>query len=153
MTDDERKNLQKVDSGSPGNLPADTSIALTQKEVLDLTGLSREQISELKYQHAAGMIDIKKKAEELSVDVGALDAALGSFVDQTAKATQAGASATITHTQTTSLGRTEVVIGNTVRALKGKLSRSAIGGEDRTLWIVGIIAVVAVVVALIVGTR
>lgn len=56
---------------------------------------------------------------------------------------------TLTHTQTTSLGRTEIVIGNTVRAASGKLSASATGVADRTPWIIAIVAVCAVVIALI----
>lgn len=145
------KEIQTENADSQENLPATESINLTNKHVLDLTGLSVGQISELKQQHAAGMIDIQRKATELKVDVGALDAALASFTDQTARATQAGASATITHTQTTSIGRTEVVIGNTEKAAAGKISRSGRGEVDRALWIVGIVAVAAIIIALVVA--
>lgn len=150
MTNEAGKGLQKVE-GASGNLPTDTTIRLTQNEVLELTGLDATQIAELKNQHAAGVIELKKKADELKIDVAALDAALSSFSDQTAKATQAGAHATITHTQDSSLGRTEVVIGNTEKAASGKISRSGTGEQDRTLWIVGIVVVAAIVIALIVS--
>jgi hypothetical protein len=83
------------------------------------------------------------------VEIGALDAALGSFTDQTQRATNAGASATITHTQTSSLGRTEVVIGNTEKAASGKVSRSAAGEDNKTIMIVAIAAVTAVIVAVV----
>lgn len=142
------QELQRVEPPE-GKLPAERSIRLDQQSVLDLSGLSDSEVAELKKQYNSGMIDIHKKAAELKVDVGALDAALGSFTDQTAKATQAGAHATITHSQTSALGRTEVVIGNTDRAAAGKLSASAAGLQDKTLWIVGIVAIAAIIVAMI----
>lgn len=148
------KSEQKTHSGHLINsdaITADKSISFTNQQVIDLTGLDDSQISELKQEYASGMIDIQKKAAELRVDVSALDASLSSFNEQTSRASQAGASATITHTQTTSIGRTEVVIGNTEKAATGKISRSASGGADRTLLIVGIIAVAAVVVAIIIS--
>ena len=122
---------------------------LTQNQVLDLSHLTDDQIQELKIQYNSGMIDIQKKAAELKVDVAALDATLGSFTDQTARATAVGAHATITHTQTNSAGRTEVVIGNTDKAASGKISRSAAGGKDITLWVVGIVAITAIVIAMV----
>lgn len=123
-------------------------INLQNNLVLDLQGLSDEEINELRQQHASGTLEIHKKASELKVDVGALDAVLSSFNDQTSKANQSGVSATITHTQTTALGRTEVVIGNTEKAAKGKLSRSATGEDDKTMWIVIIVAIAAVLIAM-----
>jgi hypothetical protein len=149
MADEESRALQTSDSTSGENVPAEASIKLKSIEALDLSGLSTSEIAELKQQHASGMIDIQKKAEELKVDVAALDATLGSFTDQVGKATQAETSATITHTQTSTVGRTEVVIGNTDRAATGKVSRSARGEQDKTLWIIGIVAVVAIALAVI----
>jgi len=149
MEKDKDRDLQPITGGSEVAVPTEKSIKLTQNEVLDLSGLSEDQIAELKRQHAAGMIDIKKKAEELKVDVGALDAALGTMTDQTGRATEIGASATITHTQTTALGRTEVVIGNTEKAAAGKISITGAGLENKILWIVGIIAGAAILIALI----
>jgi hypothetical protein len=132
-------------------LPQDNSISLAGTEALELTGLTESQVSELKMQHARGMIDLKRKAEELKIDVGSLDAALGSFSDQTARATKDGTSATINHSQTTSLGRTEVVIGNTDRAARGKMSRTAAGAPDRTVLLVIIVGVAAIIVAALIG--
>lgn len=146
MTDETGNQIQ-VTSDSD-SLPAETSIKLTVSEALDLTGMSEKQIAELKQQYAAGMIDVQKKAEEMKVDVAALDAALHSFNDQTSLATQANASATITHTQTTSIGRTEVVIGNTDKAASGKISRSGRGEKDKAMWFVGIAAVAAILIVI-----
>lgn len=145
---DSGRAVQKSERNDPA-LQEDKSIDLNARSTLSLTGLSDDQIAELKKQHAQGLINVQRKAEELKVDVGALDAALNTFNDQTARATEAGSSATITHTQTTSAGRTEVVIGNTDKAKSGKISRSARGEADRTVVIVGIIAAAIVIAALI----
>lgn len=144
----EPKNEITVRPEPTESLPDSAKLDLGATQIIDLTGLSEEQAAELRRQHAAGMIDIQRKAQELRVDVGALQASLDAFNDQTSKATQSGHSATITHTQTTSAGRTEVVIGNTDRAASGKISRSAAGQKDVTIWIIIAVAVVAVIVGL-----
>ena len=149
MTNDDSKSLTTTENRAESHLPAAKTINLSQNQVLDLSHLTESQIQELKIQYVSGMIDIQKKAAELKVDVGALDAALGSFTDQTAKATAVGAHTTITHSQTSSAGRTEVVVGNTDKAASGKISRSAAGGNDITLWVVGILAITAIIIAVV----
>lgn len=151
MTNENGRHLQIPGQGA--ELPKDKSLKLTQNDVLDLSDLSESQVSELRLQHAKGLVSLQQKAQEMKIDVAALDASLNSFNDQTAKATQAGTSATIQHSQTTSIGRTEVIIGNTDRAAAGKLSRSAAGEKDRTLIIIGIIAVAVVLVAMFMGGK
>lgn len=151
MSDDNRRDLQT--SSQRDLLLADKSLKLTQSDTIDLIGLSEDQISELRLQHAKGLVTLQQKAQEMKIDVAALDASLNSFNDQTTKATHAGSSATIQHSQTTSIGRTEVIIGNTDRAAAGKLSRSAAGERDNTLIIVGILAVAAVFVAMFLGGK
>lgn len=133
-------------AGSGAQVP-ENSLALGQTDMLDLSGLTPTQIAELKRQHVGGLIDVQRKAQEMKVDVAALDATLQSITDQTSKATQAGSHITTTHTQTTSIGRTETVIGNTDRAASGKLSRSAVGQGDNTPIYVIVAAVAVVIVA------
>jgi hypothetical protein len=147
MDDQKGKEIQNLKRED--RLPADKKIVLGKSDVLDLSGLSDHQINELKMSYAKGILDVQKKAAELNVEVGALNATLNSFNEQTASATKSGTHATISHSQTTSLGRTEVMIGNTEKAAAGKLSRSAAGEKDRTLMIFGIIAVVVIIIALI----
>ena len=134
-------------------LQRDTTIDLGQGQVLDGSGLTESQIQELKAEFIRGRIDIQKKAGELRVDVEALDALLSSFNDQTARATDASTHTTITHTQTTAVGRTEVVVGNTDRAAKAKLSSSAKGETDIKLPVIIILAVTAIVIAIVLGVR
>lgn len=141
---------QEIERSNAAGVPSADVINLGSNSLIDLTGMPPEQVAELKRQYASGMIDLKKKAEELKIDNASLAMLLDSFNTEASKATQANVSMTATHAQTTAIGRTEVVIGNTDRAASGKLSASAAGVPDRLLWIVGIAAVVAVVVALII---
>ena len=134
-------------------VPRETSIDLGQGHVLDGSGLTENQLQELKAQYISGRIDIHKKAGELKVDVEALDALLSSFNEQTARATEASSHTTITHTQTTAVGRTEVVVGNTDRAARGKLSSSAKGETDIKLPVIIILAVTAIIIAIVLGVR
>ncbi len=145
MSDQNSKESQV--STKDENLPSKNTIRLSNTDLLDLSGMSEEETRQLKKDFASGIIDVHKKAAELKVDVGALDSALRSFTEQTSQATKSGTHTTITHTQDSSLGRTEVVIGNTEKAAQGKISRSAAGEKDRTLIILGIIAVVVVILA------
>ena len=142
------QELQDIRRSNESSPTVDKSIDFANHQLLDLSGLTESQVNELKHQYSSGLIDIQHKAAELKVDVAALDATLTSLNNQTEVASSSGASATITHTQTTSIGRTEVVIGNTEKAAKGKISRTGSGDEDKTLWIIGIIAIAAVLVAL-----
>ena len=120
------------------------------KNALDLSGLSEEQAQELQRQYASARIDLERKAAEAKIDVGALGAVLGTFNEEAAKATQANVSLTVSHRQKTSIGETEVVIGNTERAAAGKLSMSASGLTNKLPLILGIIVagLVAIVVLL-----
>lgn len=136
--DPELSPEEELTSGG-GELTApisESTLSIDPQDHIDLTGLPQEEINGLKSMYAKGMIDLKTKAAELNIETAALDAALASFTEQTAKASQSGSSATITHTQSSSVGRTEVVIGNTNRAATGRLTRSAAGELDRTIWII-----------------
>jgi len=149
MSDSNEGKLQTV----PNNVPAKTSrtLQLGQMDSIDLTGLTDSQIEELKMRHVGVMLDLKKKATEMQLDVGALDASLSSFNKQAENATKAGYSATIQHSQSSSIGRTEVIIGNTEKAASGKLSLSAAGESSNLLRIVIVIAVALVLIALFIG--
>ena len=147
---DEKKSGELVERAtSTPAVASDQDIILGDSNVLKTAGLSDQQIQELRMQHAKGMIDIHKKAQELHVDVNALDATLTTMANQTEQVSKAGDSVTMTHSHDSSLGRTEVMMGNTEKAAKGKLSRSQSGEDDNTLKYVLIIAAVAIVVAII----
>ena len=114
---------------------------------IDLGALPEHQRQELFRQHAAGILDIGRKAQELSVDVGALRATLD-VASQTARdASQAGNSITITHVVESKAGRTEVIMGNTDAAHSGKLSSRQAGGRDWTPYYIfaGLVALVVII--------
>lgn len=142
---------QEIEKANAAGVPSANVINLGPTlPPIDLTGMSTEQVAELKRQYASAMIDQFKKNVELKTDNASLATTLDSINTEAAKATQANVSMTVTHTQTTSIGRTEVVMGNTDRAASGKLSASAAGVPDRVLWTIGIVAVAIVIVALII---
>jgi len=129
--------------------PPSNVLQLNQTDSIDLSGLSEGQISELKIRHAEGIADLKKKALEMQIDVAALDANLTSFNTQTERAMQSGHSATIQHSQTTSIGRTEVIIGNTEHAAGGRLSRSATGRSGCAFYTVLVVVIIILTVIFI----
>jgi hypothetical protein len=119
--------------------------------IVDLGGLSDDQIAELLRQHAAGVIDLNFKANEAKMNLGVLGSKLESYNVQAAKATESNISFTLTNRQKDALGETEVVIGNTERAAAGKLSMSASGLTDRLPLLIGIVAAALIIIALIVS--
>lgn len=127
----------------------DNRIVLSDTNSLSTVGLTEDQVQQLRIKYAEGMLDIHKKAQELNVDVQALDKTLGTMASQTEQVSKAGDSVTMTHSHTSSLGRTEVIMGNTEKAASGKLSKSQTGEDDNTLKYVLIAAAVIIVVALI----
>jgi hypothetical protein len=97
------------------------------------------------------MLDISKRANELHVDAGVLKKTLDDLSDTTREVSDSGNAITITHTQTTKVGRTEVMMGNTQQAQSGKLSKSQSGERNWTPYYIfaGIIA--AVLIAALLG--
>jgi hypothetical protein len=138
--------LTKSNAGQSPSATSGNEIVLGGSNVLQTEGLTEDQIQELKMLHAKGVIDIDKKTQELNIDVKALDATIGTMAAQTEQISKAGDHVTMTHSHDSSLGRTEVMMGNTNKAAKGRLSKSQTGEEDNTLKYVLIIAAVVVVV-------
>jgi hypothetical protein len=146
MSEGSGRELQSVAPEQPA-LPAEKTINLAQSDVLDLSGLDEAQIAEIKQQQAEGIVAVQVKAAEKKLDVTALDAALTSFTEQTSRAVEAGTHATIQHSQTSSIGKTEVVIGNTERAAAGKVSSGPDFG-NRSLTIIGVVGIALIVLAM-----
>ena len=133
-------------------LPATASntrdiIPLGNQAQLDLSTLPEQDRNELKKAFAKGQIDLANKMQELGIDNHALSQRLGDMSQQVAMASRVDASATITGAYNDKMGRTEVIIGNTETAAKGKLDRSQKGESDQTLFYVVIAAIVIVIVA------
>jgi hypothetical protein len=125
-----------------------TTIPLSPTTSLDLSWLPEGQRADLLSSHARGLLDLRKKAQELHIDAGALEATLEALGEATRTAAEDGNAVTISHTQTTSLGRTEVMMGNTDRARIGKFSKSQTGEIDWTpIYVIVAIIALAIVAA------
>lgn len=124
-----------------------TSVASGTTTAFELLSMLPEsQRNALMAEHAKGMLDITRKATEMHVDVAALSAALGTVASTTIQAAKDGNSVTASHAQTTSIGRTEVIMENTDAARVGKLTKTQTGEFNWTpiYIIVGIIAIVLI---------
>ena len=76
-------------------------------------------------------------------------AQLAQFTKAVADSTEQNAAVTITNTKDDSLGRTEMILGNSEAAHAGKLSRSQQGLMDNAKFWALIAVIVAVVVVLV----
>ena len=130
-----------------------TEIPLSPTTTMDLSWLPEQKREALLVEYAKGMTDISKKAQELHVDVATLKNTLDQLASTTKEVSEDGGSVTVTHTQSTSIGRTEVIMGNTDEAKGGKLTSSQTGRRDMTpiYMIGGLIA--AVLIAAIVFAK
>lgn len=131
------------------NADPSSLIQLGANNQLDLSGLTTEQQQQLRIKNAEAKIDVDKRTQELVADAGALNHSLGTMSQHTGAVAEAGQDVTITHTQENSLGRTEIIMGTTDAAKKGKLSRSQTGETDHTLLYAGIAVFAIIVIALL----
>lgn len=141
--DSNDKNLTKPSGGVP------TQINLGPK---DLSWLPENERNALWIDYEKSMMDIDKKERELHVDVDILKKTLDKLSDTTREVSDSGNAITITHSQTTAVGRTEVMMGNTEQAQSGKLSKSQTGEKDWTpYYIFGGILALIIIAALMKG--
>src|SRR5262245_47345719 len=108
----------------PGRTPS--VVTLGPIPTIDLSFLPEAERSALMTDYARGVIDVAKKAHELHVDVGVLKSTLDQLANTTKEVSESGNAVTVTHTQTTKIGRTEIKMGNTEEARSGKLTSSQI---------------------------
>lgn len=142
--EDKKQDLIKSDSGPP------MEIRLGQNTLVDLTGLSEEDARELRMEFNRGMLDINLKAMELKVDTAVLKQTLNDMSDTTRDVAESDNAVTISHTQTSKVGRTEIIMGNTQQAVSGKLSKSQTGQRDWTPYYIFGAFVAAIIIALLI---
>lgn len=140
---DESRNLPEAKTAVP------STISLSPSTSLDLSYLSESERKALLTDYTKGMLDISRKASELHVDVGTLRNTLDTLAGTTKKVAEDGNAVTITHTQNTGIGRTEISMGNTDAARSGKLTKSQAGQRDWTpiYVIAGLVALVFIAIA------
>jgi hypothetical protein len=121
-------------------------VTLGALSTIDLSFLPEEQRSALMVSYAQGVLDVAKKAHELHVDVNVLKATLDNLANTTREVSESGNAVTVSHTQTTKIGRTEIKMGNTEEAKTGRLSRTQTGERDWTPYYIfgGLIALVLI---------
>jgi hypothetical protein len=134
MAQDESKN-QAVVARAPA-VPMSVPIGPTTS--LDISFLPENERKALMVEYTRGVLDISKKAQELHVDVGVLKNTLETLASTAKDVSESGNAVTIAHTQTTKVGRTEVMIGNTQQAQSGKFSKSQTGERDwKPFYVIG----------------
>ena len=125
------------------------TIDLSNKNLIDLSGLSIDSRHEIIRRTHENTLALDRKAGEATIDLQATKKNLDNFNEAVKAATSSGAHITLTHTQETSVGRTEVVTGNTDEAAKGKISRAGRGLPDNQMGMFIVIAIAVVALALI----
>jgi len=142
MNDETQKQqLKRVEGGV-----VPTSISLTADASMDISWLPEAERKALLVDYTKGMLDIGQKAQELHVDSAALKKTLDDLSLTTRGVAESGNAVTISHTQTTSVGRTEIIMGNTEQAQRGKLSKTQTGEKDWTPYYIfgGIFALILI---------
>jgi hypothetical protein len=123
-----------------------STITLGALPTINLDFLPEAERNALMSGYAKGVIDVAKKAHELHVDVDVLRATLDQLAHTTREVSESGNAVTVTHTQTTKIGRTEIKMGNTEEAKSGRLTSSQTGDRNWTPYYIfaGIVAVVLI---------
>ncbi|MCX8043532.1 MAG: hypothetical protein N3B18_05325 [Desulfobacterota bacterium] len=136
----QEKSIMRQRGSVPTVIPCSHDISI------DISWLPEEERRVLLVDYTKGMLDISKKARELKIDADALKTTLDNLSDTTQEVARSGNAVTITHSQTTKTGRTEVIMGNTGQALSGKLTKSQTGEKDWTPYYIfaGILALIII---------
>jgi hypothetical protein len=135
----------------PGRTPS--TVTLGPLPTLDLSFLPEAERNALMSGYAKGVIDVAKKAHELHVDVDVLRATLDQLAHTTREVSESGNAVTVTHTQTTKIGRTEIKMGNTEEAKSGRLTSSQTGERNWTPYYIFAGLVVVVLIAFLFAGR
>lgn len=112
-------------------------------------GLPEEDAREIRKRFAEGTMDLELRRQEVDVDGAQLREKLGRAVQAAAAADEKGLHVTETTTHDHGTGRTELIVGNTQTAERGRLNRAQRGDQDLTLWYVIIVAVAIIAAAAI----
>lgn len=97
-----------------------TQIALGGNTSLDLSWLPEEERKQLVMGYYKGIIDISTSVHSMQAEASGLKRTLDDLSDKTREVAGNGQAITITHMHNTKNSRTEVVMGNSIRAYAGK---------------------------------
>lgn len=144
---DEKQLTQRPDEAHLAERPG--SIRLGESEELDVSQLTDEQAKELRVRHGEMMLDRDDRRAKLKEDLTVSAEKLNTYTSAVIDTAAEKASITITNTNDDSLGRTEIIVGNTEAARRGKLSRSQIGWSEKNWFWIVVVAIIAFVIILI----
>lgn len=149
--DDNREIVRRAPQSPPvvQGQPVRT-IQLGQQDTLDITGLASREQDALEVEAHRRAIDRDDRAQRLKQDLTVTAAQINTFTQAVRDTAAENSAVTITNTKDDSLGRTEMIFGNTDAARSGKLSRSQQGlGDNAKVWI--LLAIIAAVVIVLVA--
>lgn len=129
---------------------APETLRLGEQQELDLRDLTPEQASAIVSKAHEKAVERDDRRQRLKDDLTVTAAKLGTYTKTVQETAQDNAAITITNVHEDSLGRTEIIVGNTDTARKGKLSRSQAGfGDTAKMWLIfaAIVAAVVIIVA------
>ncbi|MDC0949069.1 hypothetical protein OAS86_06990 [Gammaproteobacteria bacterium] len=138
------KDLKRT--GNQGSSTVPLKVDLGPTTSMDLSWLPEDERIALLKDYAKGMMDLGVKAQELNVDAAALKKTMDNMSDTVKDVSASGDAVTVTHTQKSKVGRTEVMMGNTEHAQTGKLSKSQSGEKDWTPYYIfgGLLALILI---------
>ena len=146
---DQKNNSNKGNELSTVDNSKELSNFSIENSSISLEGMTDQQIAEVKKRQADAAISIQEKAAKAVIDTRSIDERIQNIADGVNKATEGNAAATLTGTYTDDLGRTEVIMGNTERAQKGKLTQSQQGTSNNGILYVVIVALAVIVIVFV----
>lgn len=112
---------------------------------IDISGLSDEAREELKKYAARKQIDLAASMKETQIDLHATSAAVGNMADATRRMSESGDNVTIRQSIENSVGKTEILMGNTEEAKRGDVDK----GNKTWMYAVGGVVILLIVASVL----
>ena len=152
MNDKENKDVVKTpltETTKSSEVPI--SLDMGSMQSLDVSKLNQEQQQALQLKLNEAKIDLAASAKKAQIDLEVTKSKMDLHSEMSKNASEDGTAYTGTDSFDSSIGRIEMVVGNTERAAKGKMTRSGAGMEDISMKVIITVGIVVVILALILG--
>ncbi len=152
MNDKENKDVVKkplTEATKSSEVPI--SLDMGSMQSLDVSKLNQEQQQALQLKLNEAKIDLAASAKKAQIDLEVTKSKMDLHSEMSKNASEDGTAYTGTDSFDSSIGRIEMVVGNTERAAKGKMTRSGAGMEDISMKVIITVGIVIVILALILG--